>query len=155
MTASRAAGDRLGDVAAVAHAAVGDDLDVLAGLEHVLRAGRRDVGDRRRLRDADAQHAARGARRARADADEHAGRAGAHQVQARVVRGTAADDDRHVDLADELLEVQRLGHRGDVLGGDDRALDDEDVEAGVERQLVVLAHALRRQRRADDDALAP
>jgi hypothetical protein len=123
-----AAGDGLGDVAAVAHAAVGDDLGVLARLEHVLRAGGRDVGDRRRLRDADAQHAARGARRARADADEHAGRAGAHEVQARGVRGAAADHDGHVDLADELLEVERLGDRGDVLGRDDRALDDQDVE---------------------------
>jgi hypothetical protein len=70
-----AAGDRLGDVAARAHAAVGDDLGVLAGLQHVLGAGGRDVGDRRRLRDAEAEHAARGARRAGTDADEHAGRA--------------------------------------------------------------------------------
>ncbi len=31
------------------------------------------------------------------DADEHAGGAGAHQVQARVVGGAAADDDRHVE----------------------------------------------------------
>ena len=60
---------------------------------------RRDVGDRRRLRDADAEHAARGARRAGADADEHAGRAGAHEVQARVVAGAAADDDRDRQLA--------------------------------------------------------
>ena len=102
-----AAGDRLGDVAAGAHAAVGDDLDVLAGLEHVRRARAGDVGDRRRLRDAEAEDAARRARGAGADADEHAGRAGAHEVQARVVAGAAADDDRDADLADELLEVQR------------------------------------------------
>jgi hypothetical protein len=30
-----------------------------------------------------------------------------------------------------------------VLGGDDGALDDEDVEARLERELVVLAYALR------------
>ena len=66
-----AAGERLRDVAAVPHAAVGDHLHVLAGLEHVLRAGGRHVGDRGGLRDADAEHAARGAGRARADADEH------------------------------------------------------------------------------------
>ncbi len=37
-----------------------------------------------------------------------------------------------VELADELLEVQRLGGLGHVLGGHDRALDDEHVELGLE-----------------------
>src|SRR5918992_6233891 len=50
------AGERLGHVAAVAHAAVGDDLDVLARLEHVLRAGRLHVRDRGGLRHSDAEH---------------------------------------------------------------------------------------------------
>jgi hypothetical protein len=50
-----AARDRLRHVAAGPHAAVGDDLDVLAGLEHVRRPRARDVGDRRRLRDAEAE----------------------------------------------------------------------------------------------------
>ena len=150
-----AARDRLGDVAAVAHPAVGDDLAVLAGLEHVLRAGARDVGDRRRLRHADAEHAARRAGGAGADADEHAGGAGAHEVQRRVVARAAADDDGQRHLADELLEVQRRARlvAGDVLGRDDRALDDEDVQARLERGLVVRAHPLRGQRSGDDDAL--
>ena len=43
---------------------------------------------------ADPEHAARRARLARADADEHALGAGAHQVQRRLVRGAAADDHR-------------------------------------------------------------
>src|SRR4051812_34205250 len=47
------AGNRLGDVAAGAHAAVGDHIDVLTGLEHVLGARRRDIGDRGRLWHAD------------------------------------------------------------------------------------------------------
>ncbi len=38
------------------------------------------------------------------------------------------------------------GARRHVLGRDHRALDDEDVEAGLERGLVVVAHALRRER---------
>src|SRR5215216_259299 len=54
-----AAGDGLRHVPARPHAAVGDDVAVLAGLQHVLRAGRRDVGDRRGLRHADAEDAAR------------------------------------------------------------------------------------------------
>ena len=113
----------------------------------------RHVGDRGRLRHADAEHAARRARGARPDAHEHARGAGAHQVQARVVGGAAADHDRHVEARDELLQVQRLGDRRDVFAGDDRALDHEHVEAGLQRDLVVVEHPLRRQRRRDDDLL--
>ena len=131
-------------------------LTYVAGLEHVLRAGGGDVGDRGRLGNADPEHAAGRADRARTDADEHAGRAGPHQVKAGVVGGAAADDDRRrCQLADELLEVERrpgLVAR-DVLGGDDRALDHEDVETRLERDLVVLAHLLGRQRGGRDDAV--
>ena len=123
------------------------------GLEHVLGARRRDVGDRRRLGDADPEHAAGGAGGARADADEHADRTGPHQVQAGRVGGAAPDDAGHRGAGDELLEVERLRGRGDVLGRDHRALDDEDVEAGLERGLVVLADLLRGQRAGADGAL--
>ena len=64
-----------------------------------------------------------------ADADDHAGRAGAHQVQRGLVVGAAADDHREVEVGDELLEVQRLVGGGHVLGRDERALDDQDVDA--------------------------
>ena len=148
-----AAGEGLRDVAAVAHSAVGDHLHVLTGLEHVLRAGRRHVRDRGGLRHADAEHAARGAGRAGANAHQHRLRPGPHQVQPGGVRGAPADDHRHRHLADELLQVERLGAGRDVLGRDDGALDHEDVEAGLERALVVLTDALRRERGRGDDAV--
>ena len=143
------AGDRLGDVAAGAHPAVRDDLHVDAGLVEVTDPGARGVGDGRGLRDADAEHAAAGARVAGADADEHADRTGAHEVQRGGVRGAATDDDRDLELADELLQVERLAGRvlRHVLGGDDRALHDEDVELGLEDVLRVLLDPLRRERR--------
>ena len=148
-----AAGDRLRDVAARAHAAVGDHAAVVARLEHVLRARGRHVGDRGRLRDADAEHAAGGARRAGADADEHAGRARAHEVQARVVAGTAAEDDGDRELAHELLEVEHVTLARDVLGGDHGALHDQDVQPRLQRQLVPALDLLRGQRRGGDDAV--
>ncbi len=79
--------------------------------------------------------------------DEHGLRPRAHEVQAGGVGGTAPHHDRNRHLADELLEVER-GPRlvlGDVLGGDHGALDHEDVEARLERRLVVGANALRRE----------
>ena len=127
-----AAHDGLGDVAAGAHAAVGDDVDVDAGLVEVAHAGGPGVGDGGGLRHADAEHAAGGAGVAGADADEDAGGAGAHEVQRRLVAGAAADDDGDVELADEALEVERLDGLRHVLGRHDRALDDEQVELGVD-----------------------
>ena len=135
-----------------AHAAVGDDVAVLAGLQHVLGASGRDVGDRGRLRDAEPEDSARGARGAGADAHQDADGAGAHQVEAGRVGGAAAGDDRDRHLGDELLEVERLGLGRDVLGRDHGALDHEDVEARLERDLVEVGHALRGERAGCDDA---
>ena len=85
----------------VRHAAVGDDVDVDAGLVEVAHAGGPGVGDGGGLGHADAEHAAGGAGVAGADADEHAGGAGAHEVQGGLVAGAAADDHGDVELADE------------------------------------------------------
>src|SRR4051794_21534495 len=88
---------------------------------------------------------------ARTDANQNALRARAHQMETRLVRRTTADDHRHRHLTDELLEIERLGCLRDVLGRDDRALDDQDVEAGLERELVVGVDLLWSQRRGTDD----
>ena len=100
--------DGLGDVAAGAHATVGDDVDVHAGLVEMPHAGGPGIGDGRRLRDADAEHPTGGAGVAGSDADQDAGGARAHQVQRSLIARAPADDDRDVELAYEPLEVQRL-----------------------------------------------
>ena len=132
MTASAPQATGLADVAAGAHAAVGDDLDVITGVEQMLDPRRRRVGDGRGLGHADAQHAAGGAGGAGTDAHQHTDGAGAHQVQRGRIRGAAADDDRYRQLGDEFLQVERLDDGADVLGADDRSLDDQHVEAGVD-----------------------
>ncbi|MGX1505498.1 UNVERIFIED_CONTAM: hypothetical protein RKD43_004123 [Streptomyces graminofaciens] len=91
-------------------------------------------------------------RGAAAEADEDARRAGTHKVQRGRVRGAAAHDDRHVEFVDELLEVQRLRGAGDVLGGDRRTADDEDVDARVDHGLRELRGALRGERGGGHDA---
>ncbi len=140
-----AARDGLGDVAAGTHAAIGDDMHVHAGFVEVADPSTRGVGDRGGLRHADAEHTARRARVPRTDTHEHTHRARAHEVQRGGVGRAAAHDDRDVELTDELLQIQRFGGLRHVLGGDDRALDHEDVELGVEHVLGVTLDALRRE----------
>ena len=147
-----AARDGLDDVAGRADPTVGDDVHVAAaGLVEVVAPRGCDVGDGRGHRGVDAEGGARRVRRAAAEADEDTGRAGAHEVQGRRVGRGAADDDGHVELVDEALEVERLGATGDVLGRDRRAADDEEVDAGVDDGLPVLLGALRRQGAGDGD----
>ncbi len=100
--------DRLGDVAAGRHAAVGDDVHVDARLVEVANASARGVGDRGRLWYADTENASGGARVTRTDADENRDRARAHEVQGGRVRRATTDDDRELELADELFQVEGL-----------------------------------------------
>ena len=78
----RSAGQRLANIAAFAHAAVGDDRDIARGFFEVSVAGRRAIDCRRNLRHAEAEHAARSARRAGTYADEHRGRSAFHDLKA-------------------------------------------------------------------------
>src|SRR5699024_7557236 len=121
------AGDRLRDVARGVQATVGDDVHVAATrLVEVVAAGRGGVGDGGGHRDVQAQGVGRGGR---TGADDDAGGAGAHQVQRGAVVDHATGDDRHVQAADEVLQVQRLALGGDELGGNQGALDDQQVNA--------------------------
>ena len=126
-----AAHDGLGDVARGAHGAVGDDVAVHTGLVEVAHAGRPGIGDGGGLRSVQSQHLPAGADMARAGPYEHAGGSGAHQVQGRLVAHAATDDHRRLHPADERLEVERVHRRRHMLGRDDRARDDQQVDLGT------------------------
>ena len=74
---------------------------------------------------------------------EDAGRSGTHQVQRRGVRGDTAHHHRHIELVDELLEVQRLSLARHVLCRNRGAANDEHVDAGINDGLPELLRALR------------
>jgi hypothetical protein len=76
-------------------------------------------------------------------------------VQGRGVGRRAADDDRHVELVDEPLEVERLGAARDVLGRDGGAADDEQVDPGIHDGLPQLLGALGGERAGDRDPGIP
>src|SRR5215210_515540 len=148
-----AAGNGLGDLTARAHPTVGDDVDVLPGLQVVAHAGRGGVGDGGSLRHADPDHTARRADAPRPDADEDAYGPRAHEVKRRGVARAAAHDYGDVQRRHELHQVQGLDRSRDVLRGDHRPLDYQHVEAGLDGGPVIALDPLGRERGRRYDAL--
>ena len=68
------------------------------------------------------------------------------------VASNATNDDRNVELVDELLQVQRLVRGGNVLSRDGRAADDEQLNTRLHHGLVVLLGVLRAQGACNDHA---
>ncbi len=126
----RAGGDGLAEVAALLDAAVGDDGHVAAGPLLVGIAGGGAVNGGGDLGHAHAEHLAGGAGGAGADPDEDAGHALLHELEAGRVADAVADHDGHLDLLDHLRENEPAVALGDVAGGGDGGLDDEDIAAG-------------------------
>jgi hypothetical protein len=67
---------------------------------------------------------------AAAEPDEHTGGAGTHQVQGGLVGGTSADNDRDLELVDELLEVECFPVDRHMFRRNRGAADHDDVRAG-------------------------
>src|SRR5215472_11878026 len=141
-------GERLADVGADPHPAVGDDGHVPARAPEVLVAGGGDVAGGGYLGHAHPEHAAGGAGRAGAHADEHAGDAGLHELEGGVVLHAVADHNGDGDRAAQLLEGELAVAAGAVPGGEDRALDHVDVGA----RLLDGAGPLARPRRGGGDS---
>ncbi len=76
-------------------------------------------------------------------ADDNALGASAHEVQGGGVIRHAARDHRGIDGGDELLEVERLPALLDVLGGNERALDKQDLRARLDDDWGELTGTLR------------
>ena len=68
------------------------------------------------------------------------------------VGGHPADDDGHVELVDEPLEVEGLDGSGDVLGRHDGAADDHEVHARLDHGAPVPLGLGRTEAPGDDDA---
>src|SRR5882724_12198476 len=147
-----AGGEGLAHVAARRHAAVGDDGDVAARLLVVEVARRGRIGGGRDLRHAEAEHLAARAGCARAHADQQRIGAHFHQLQARLIGHDVADDQRNGQLLLEFSEIDRSVFSCDVARRGHGRLHDEDVGAGLLRDLAEARGALRD--RGDDGGAA-
>ncbi len=151
----RAAGDGFRQCAGRGDVTVGDDVHVAStGLVQVVPTCGRRVGDRSGHRNTDAEHlTGGGAAFDGAVAHDDAGRTRAHQVQRSPVIADAAGDDGDVELCDERLEVERLVVAvRNVLGGDDRALDDQQIQTRRDQSRRQSTGVLRAHSYSDGDA---
>src|SRR5258705_3098460 len=145
----RARGERLADVPAGGHAAVGDYRHVAAGplVVEVARGRRvRGGGD---LRDAETQDLAARARRARPYPDQQRVHAAVHQLEAGLVGDDVADDERDREVLLELADVHRGVLTRDVPRGGHGGLHHEEVGARFLRDLGEALGPLRD--RGDQD----
>ncbi|MDT5047295.1 MAG: hypothetical protein QOG75_3163, partial [Mycobacterium sp.] len=126
-----AAGDGFGQLAGRVDVPVGEHMHVAAaGLVEVFAPCRGGVGDRSGHRHADPEYLVAGGHSSGGPvADDDTGCSGAHQMQRRAVVEHPTGHHGHVKLGDEGLQVQRLAVPGDTFGGDDGALDDQQVDA--------------------------
>src|SRR5690606_34093465 len=100
----------------------------------------------------DAEGSAGGVRGPPAKAYEHSRRSGPHQVQRGLVGGGTAYYYWHVEVVDELLEVERFGVARDMLGAHCGAADHDQVDARLEDGLVVRLGPVGAERPCDGDA---
>ena len=141
------AGQRLADIPALAHAAVGDDGHVTAGQLMVIIARGGAIHRGGDLRNAQAEHAAAGAGGPRPDPNQDAGHAAAHQLQGDVVGDRVADENGDFHLAAEFSQLEGFVFGGLMFDSGNGGLDDENIGA---RLLGNGAKALRPLRNGTD-----
>ena len=111
--------DRLGELAAAAHPAVGDHRDIAPGLGEIGVTRRGDIADRGDLRNADPEDLAGRAGGARPDPDEDGRGPLLHQRERRLGVGRVADGDGDRHEPGEVVERQRVVAGRQVAGADE------------------------------------
>src|SRR5438132_7374376 len=90
----RTASERFANIAAFAHAPVGDDGNIARSFFEISVACGGAIDCRRYLGHAETKHAARSARRAWTNADEHSRRTALHDFESNIESYRVADDHR-------------------------------------------------------------
>ncbi len=125
--------DGFDDRATRAHRTISDHVDVAASrLIHVVASSRGNVSNCRRHWHSDTEDVVRCVSCAAAESDENPSRTGPHEMKGCPIGRAATHDDGHIELKDELFEIQRLTGDSNMLGADRRAADDEYVHPSID-----------------------
>ena len=132
-----ATSEGLHDISARPHRSVGDHVDIATPrLVEVVASRGSNLSDSRCHGHSHTNNVGRGVTRSSTETNEHTRRTGTHQVQRRLPGTASTDDDRDVEIVNELLQIQFVPIRVHVLGGHGRSTDDDDVgtSAGCQRR---------------------
>src|SRR5262245_41707777 len=159
-----AASQRFANVAALAHAAVGNDRHIPRCFFEVSVARCRAVHSGSDLRDSESKHTARSASSSGPDTNQDRSRPALHYFKSHVVSDCVSHDHGDAHLAAKFFKVERLVLRRNMADGGNRTLHNENVSAsflsnppefrrslrnrtyrGYNTRIFNLAHARRNQ----------
>ena len=112
-------------------------------LVEVVASRSSDLSDSRCHGHSHTNNIGRGVTRSSTESNEHTRRTCPHQVQRRLPSAASTDDDRNVEIVNELLQIQLVSIRVHVLGGHRCSTDDDDVGASAGRQWREFGRPLR------------
>ena len=139
-----ATSERLHDISARPHRSVGDHVDVATtGLIEVVASRSSNFRDGGCHGHSHTNDVGGGVARSSTESDEDTRRTRAHQVQRRLPSTASTDDDRDVEIVNELLQIQFVPIRVHVLGGHGRSTDDDDVGTSAGCQWCQFGRPLR------------
>ena len=140
----RAQSQRLHQVTGTAEPAVGNHMNIPStGFVQIVRTGRSNIGNSGCHRRRNAQPLTGGHRGTAAEPHQNTGGTGAHQVLRLGVPCHAADHNRHIQLVNEFLEVQRFMRGRNMLCRDRSTANHEKIGTGLHHRFVMFLGVLR------------
>src|SRR5205085_2833730 len=138
-----AACQRLANVAASAHAAVGDDRHIPRCFFEVSVSRCRAIDRGSHLRNPESEYTTRSASSSGPDTNQDRSRPALHYLESHIVPNCVSYDHRDTHLTAKFFKIERLVLRRNVTDGGNRALDDENVRASFLRDSAKFRSALR------------
>src|SRR5262245_22345079 len=139
----RAASQRLANIAAFAHTAVGDNWYIPRRFFKVSVTRCRAVDRGSNLRNAESKYTARGASGSGTNANQDCSRSAFHYLESHIVPDCVSYNHRDAHLATEFFKIERLILGRNVTDSGNRALHYENVCAGVLRNPAKFRSTLR------------
>src|SRR5258705_4153662 len=138
-----AASQRLANVAASAHAAVGDNRHIPRCFFEVSIARCRAIDRGSHLRNPESEHTTRSASSSRPDTNQDRSRPALHYLKSHIVPDCVSHNHRDTHFAAKFFKIERLVLRRNVTDGGNRALHNENVRASFLRDPPKFHRALR------------
>src|SRR6476646_3481483 len=138
-----AAGQRLANVPASAHPAIGNDGHVSRGFFEVSVARCRAIDGGGHLRNSESEHTTRSTSSSGPDTNQDRSGPALHYLESNIVSDCVSHDYRDAHLTAKFFKIERLVLRRNVTHGGNRALHNENIRASFLRDPAKFRCALR------------